>query len=211
MKKIESNANQTIKDLVKLQDKKNILETGLFLIEGKNIVTETIDKGLVKELFVTEENFDENLDIHQTIVSESVIHKLSSNNTNPGVIGVAFYQPLKTDISSLNKVIVLENINNPGNLGAIIRSAKAFGYECIITLGNSVFPYNDKVIKASQGAIMNMPVLNITKLELLARFSPVFFELSEKSKNMDNVKVNEPYALVFGNEANGVSEELKSI
>lgn len=208
VKKIKSIHNQYIKDLLKLKSKKTICFEKQFLIEGRNIIAEGIKRNMIIKLLVTEKNYDSLLKIEQILVSEQIIKKLSSNKTNSGVIGIAKYNPKTIDLKKLNKIIVLDEINNPNNLGAILRTAKGFGYECVVLLNNSVFPYHKNVIKSSQGSIFDIPVLNVENIEEIINFYPIFFTLDKNSLEMEKIKVKKPFALVFGNEANGISKEL---
>ncbi len=211
MKTINSKQNQYIKDLAKLNSKKEIQEQGLFLVEGRNLVVEAIQQGIVVDLLVTNEDMYSIYDIEKTLVTEDIITKLSNNKTNRGAIAVCRYEPLSVNLNLVNKIVVLENINNPGNLGTIIRTALAFGFDAVITTGNSVFVYNDKVIRSAQGALFKMPVMQLKDYEFLKEFKPYKFLLSESSKNIDDIVIDsDKYALVFGNEANGISEDLKA-
>lgn len=209
MKTINSKQNQYIKELSKLTTKKEIKDQGLFLVEGRNLVIEAIQTGIVVDLLITDEEMYSIYDIEKTLVTDEIISKLSNNRTNRGAIAVCRYEPLSVNLNLVNKVVVLENINNPGNFGTIIRTALAFGYDAVITLGNSVFVYNDKVIRSAQGSLFKMPVMQINDLEKLKDFTPYRFMLSDESLNLDDVEISEDkYALVFGNEANGLSDEL---
>ncbi len=210
MKTINSKSNQYIKDLAKLDNKKEITEQGLFLVEGRNLVLEAIQQGVVVDLLITDEEMYSVYDIEKTLVTEEIITKLSSNKTNRGAIAVCRYEPLSVNLNIVKKIVVLENVNNPGNLGTIIRTALAFGFDAVITTGDSVFVYNDKVIRAAQGALFKMPVMQIKDFEPLRSFVPHRLILSDLAQDIEEVEVHsEKYAVVFGNEANGISDELK--
>ncbi|BDU67551.1 MAG: 23S rRNA methyltransferase [Candidatus Tyloplasma litorale] len=212
MKEIHSPQNKYIKKLAKLNTKNDILQKGIFLVEGKNLVYEAIKEGIVNNLLTTDLSvYEDEKNLHKTLVNPRVISKLSKNKTNRGIIAVCNYKPTPIELENFDKIIVLENINNPGNLGTIIRTALAFGFEAIVTLGDSVFAFNDKVIKASQGAVFKMPILQLHNFELLNQFTPYRFTLSSESHNIDKLEIKEKkFALVFGNEANGLTRELLS-
>ncbi len=211
MKTISSKNNQYIKDLAKLKTKKEIQDHGIFLVEGRNLVLEAIQLGIVQDLLISDPEMYSIYDIEKTLVDNEIISKLSSNKTNRGAIAVCKYEPISVNLNLVKKIVVLENINNPGNLGTIIRTALAFGFDAVITTGDSVFVYNDKVIRAAQGALFKMPVMQIKSFEALKDFKPYRLILSEDAKDLDSIEINpdERYAVVFGNEANGISEELK--
>ncbi len=207
---ITSISNLYIKFLLKLDSRKTITEQGVFLVEGENIIKENVEKGLISRLLVTEPNVKQFSDkgVEIIVVTPAIIKKLSKNKTNHGIIGVANYRPKDVDLETMDKVLVLENINNPGNLGSIIRTAKAFNFKCIILLGETVFPFNEKVIRSSQGGVLDMPILETNDLSLLKNFNVYHFILDEKAVLLKKVTTQTPMALVFGNEANGISKEL---
>jgi TrmH family RNA methyltransferase len=208
MKRIDSINNPYIKDLSKLKDKKHIQNLGMYLVEGRHIIEEAIKANVVSTILVTDEALYSEFDVERVLVDDKIINKLSSNVSNEGAIAVCNVVETYFDIESFNKVVVLDTINNPGNFGNIIRTAKAMGYEAVITLGNSVFKYNSKVISGTQGAIFNFPVIQIQGYEHNLKQKPYFFVLDENSTNIEEVKPEGKFALVFGNEANGISEEL---
>lgn len=211
MKTINSKNNPYIKELSKLTTKKEILDQGLFLVEGRNLVVEAIQLGIVVDLLISDEEMYSIYDIEKTLVPQEIINKLSTNKSNRGAIAVCRYEPLSVNLNLVKKIVVLENINNPGNLGTIIRTALAFNYDAVITVGDSVFVYNEKVIRAAQGALFKMPVMQIKGFESLKEFKPYRLLLSDSAKELDAVEVDtDKYAVVFGNEANGISEELRS-
>lgn len=210
MKTISSRSNQYIKDLSKLDSKKDIVEQGLFLVEGRNLISEAIEIGIVLDLLITDEDMYIDSEVNKTLVTQDIIQKLSSNKSNKGAIAVCRYEPLSVNLGLVNKIVVLENVNNPGNLGTIIRTSLAFGYDAVITTGESVFVYNDKVIRSAQGALFKMPVMQIKDFEALKSFKAYKLLLSDNAIDLDNVNIEEEkYAIVFGNEANGISQELQ--
>ena len=210
MKLINSKQNNYIKTIYKVNSKKDIEEKGLFLVEGKNIIVEAIQAGIVIDLLIVDEKMYSTHDVKKTLVNNKIISKLSNNKTNRGSIAICKYKPLLVNLNLAKKIIVLENINNPGNLGTIIRTSLAFGFDAVITLGDSVFVYNDKVIRASQGSLFKIPIMqmkNITKS--LKEFKPYRFILSDLAIDLDKIEINEDkFALVFGGEANGLTKKI---
>lgn len=210
MKQISSKSNKYIKELSTLNSKRNIVNSGLYLVEGRNLILEALEVGVVVDLLVTDNSmYEEYTEVNRIEVSEEVINKLSTNRSNRGCIAVCKYEPLSVNLKLVNKIIVLENINNPGNLGTIIRTALAFGYDAVVTVGESAFIYNDKVIKSAQGALFKMPIMQLKELNGLEDFKPLRFVLSNQALKLEEVELPEgKFALVFGNEANGISEDL---
>lgn len=210
MKEINSRTNNYIKILSQLNTKRSIKEQGLFLVEGGNLILEAIQSGIVLDLLITDKEMYSIYQVEKTLVTEEIIAKLSNNNTNRGAIAVCRFEPLSVNLNFVNKIVVLENINNPGNLGTIIRSALAFGFDAVLTLGDSVFVYNDKVIRSAQGALFKIPVMQMSNItDSLKEFKPYRFVLSDASLDLETVEIKDKkFALVFGNEANGITDNL---
>ncbi len=210
MKTIESISNPYIKYLFSLKDnKKNILKENMFLIEGENLITEAYKKGLLKEILVLDENIFKDLKVKRILVSNKVISKLSSKKTNIGVIGICKMKEIYKPFEEMKKIIVLDSINDPGNFGTIIRTAKALNYDAVVCLGTSPFKYSSKVISSTQGAIFKIPVLEKT-IDDLRDFYSYLFVLDRESKELTNFSNRkDKVALVFGNEANGISKDVQ--
>ncbi|RKX66913.1 MAG: hypothetical protein DRP42_01935 [Tenericutes bacterium] len=208
MNTIDSTTNQHVKHLSKLSNKSAIESQKRFLVEGFHLVDEAFKAGILQEILVFEK---QKYDVEQTLVSPMVMKKLSFNKSNPGIIGVCKYVEPKADITTMQKVIVLDSVNNPGNLGAIIRSARSFSFDAVLLLNESVFAHNDKVIKSAQGTNFNFPVVKVTPEELKI-FNTYNFVLGDKTTDMENVEFKKPFALVFGNESKGIAPAtLKTI
>ena len=205
---ITSLENKKIKKYLKLKNKKHRDLEKLFLIEGEHLVLEALKSDLVVDLFILE-GFSFNIDYPYTYVSESIMKKLSNMESCPKMIAVVKFLPQKEILG--DKVLLLDDIQDPGNLGTIIRSSLAFGVTDIILNLNSVDLYNDKVIRSSQGMIFHV---NVLRCDL----SIVIDELKEDNylvlgTNVSNgldireVKTSK-FALLMGNEGQGVKTEL---
>ena len=120
---ITSLDNSHVKELIKLKQHKNREKTKTFLVEGLHLILEAYKQGLVKEIILLAE---ESLPLDTKIihVSKNVMHKLSSLDTPPTAIALCQIKPQNKELG--NKILILDNIQDPGNLGTIIRSAKAF-------------------------------------------------------------------------------------
>lgn len=216
MKIIKSLQNQNIKDIAKLKEKKYRDMTNLFIIEGEHLVKMALEAGRLETILVDENEIEKYLDIidedNTIIVNEAIVNKLSYTKSPQGIIGVV--RKKESYLQGLNRVIILDNLQDPGNVGTLLRSALAFGYNQIFISDNSVDLYNDKVIRASQGAIFK---LNIKKDSLENIFSILKEEkfkiyatgLTNNSLYLEEVKASKKCALVLGNEGNGISELTK--
>jgi TrmH family RNA methyltransferase len=209
---ITSSSNEKIKELKKLQDKKFRDQYNMFLIEGEHLVQEAYKSGNLIEVLLTEDmNID--IDVKKTYITEKIIKELSNLTSILKIIGVCKKFDLKKELG--NKIIMLDNIQDPGNLGAIIRSAVAFDVDTIILGNGSVDLYNQKVLRATQGLIFH---LNIMKSDLSATIN----DLKKNNYTILGTKVDggtelksfhnlDKYAIIMGNEGKGMSEYLESL
>ena len=160
MKIIKSLQNQQIKDIAKLKEKKYRDMTGLFIIEGEHLVKMAKEAGNLEAILVNEDCIERYLGLideeNTIIVNEAIVNKLSYTKSPQGIIGVVRKNEFYTQ--GLNKILVLDNLQDPGNVGTLLRSALAFNYNQVFISDNSVDIYNDKVIRASQGAIFKISI-----------------------------------------------------
>ncbi len=208
---ITSVNNDFIKETVKLKEKKYRDLTNTFLIEGLHLVNEAINNNLIKVIFVLEDfSFDTNF--KKIIVSREVMKKLSDNPSLPKIMAIV---EKKKEESIGNKVVILDRVQDPGNLGTIIRSATAFNFDTIILSNDSVDLYNSKVVRSTQGMLFNINILRRDiKEEITNLKSKNYLILGTDVYNGSDVSkytINEKFALVLGNEGTGVSEEVKSL
>ena len=213
MRIIKSLQNEQIKTFAKLKEKKYRDETGRFIVEGDHLVRMANEANCLETILVAEEDLENYLDLinedNTIIVTESIINKLSFTKNPQNVIGIAkqnYYD--KKDVS---KVLVLDSLQDPGNVGTLIRSALAFNYDKVYVNENTVDVYNEKVVRASQGAIFK---INVVKKELsqiyrilkMNDFQIIVTSLTHNSVYLNDLKQRDKFAIVLGNEGNGVSE-----
>lgn len=201
---IESVNNSKIKEYSKLQSKKYRDETGLFIVEGTHLVEEALKKTQAVEIYSLDESY--------TQVSESVMKKLSSLNTPPQVLAIC----KKLEEKEINgNILILDNLQDPGNLGTIIRSAVAFNIDTIIVSKDSVDFYNVKTLRASEGMVFNINIVVRDLSEVIPEFIDkgykVYTTNVEKGTNLDLIDIPLKYAIVMGNEGNGVREEIAEL
>ena len=207
---IESVNNEQIKEIRKLKDKKYRDESNLFLVEGDHLVREAYKSGNLVKLILTEDIYD--FDVEKLLVSDKVIKSISELN-NSSVIGIC--KKISTELNLTKNVLILDGLQDPGNLGTIIRSCIAFGIDNLVLSNNTVDLYNSKVIRSTQGMIFN---INIIRDDL----SKVISLLKENNYNIygtnvvngidiKDVKKDEKYAIIMGNEGNGISSEINSL
>lgn len=208
---ISSLDNPRIKEVRKLRDKKYSLSEGLYIVEGEHLVVEALKNNLLYELFVLEGN-EKDYRYAYDLVTEKVMKKLSDLKSTPRVIGVVSMKETK-DLG--NKIVLLDNVQDPGNAGTIIRNAVAFGVDTIIFSKESVNPYNDKVVRSAQGMIFNVNIIvdDLSKRikEIKEKNIKVIGTSLKTKRNVNAMPKYEKYAVVFGNEGNGMSDEISKM
>lgn len=205
IKEITSKENNKIKFAASLKISKYRKENKQFLAEGKKSLELALSAGVVKEIFTAKKLPGIKDDIVQYLVSDSLLKKISSTQNPEGVVFVCHMQEKK--VKKLNKVVYLDHVNDPGNMGTIIRTALAFNYDAVIVSEGCCDVYNEKVVAASKGAIFLIPLMNMDLKELKEGRTIVVSTLSDDSVELNKIKVEKPFVLVLGNEAHGVSEE----
>lgn len=211
MEIIRSKDNQKIKEAKKLLTKKGRKQTGNYLIEGFHLLEEA-QKAQVEmiQIFVEEAKEDklpQNLE-NLNLVSEEVLRTLSDTGSPQGVVAVV----KKGTVSDFefSKVLIMENVQDPGNVGTMVRTADAAGFSAVFVVGDTADIYSPKVMRSMQGSHFHLPVVKIAEQELFdslktAEIPILTTTLSKKSVSYKSVK-NPRFALVMGNEGNGVSE-----
>lgn len=172
------------------------------------------EQHLISERLCDPETSSGRREIRHISTTEAVLKKISTTDTAPEVVAVA-KQKLFTldDIKSAKKIVLLENIKDSGNLGTILRTAKAFSQDAIILFGDTVDLYNPKCVRSAVGNLWKIPIIQIKDLEILKSKFNNFERVATlpKSQNIINLKdynVTAPYMIMFGSEANGLSQEL---
>ncbi len=221
IKKITSLNNSLIVKLAKLKDKKYRLEEKKFIVEGYHLVEEASKTSHLLAVIATSKD---DLDLFNTqdkiLVTTDIIKKLSSTINPQNILGIVDmnYQQLsiENDLKKTNlKVVMLDDINDPGNLGTLIRSAAALGYDYVISSPNSVDYYNDKTIRASQGSIFKIKLLKSPLDEAIKvlKENKVYIVGTSLKNSSPLSKLNKynKLAVIFGNEAHGISEKILNL
>ena len=206
--KITSVNNDLIKETAKLLRSKYRDETGLFLIEGQKGIEEAIKAKLEILHIFSVEGFEQ---LSQRIeVTEPGMAKISDAKTPPKAIAVV-KQPKYEWSENYKKVVLLEGIKDPGNLGTILRSASAFGIDAIILYGDTVDLYNPKCDRSTVGNLWKVPVFKMDDLNIFKDYERI--ATLPKGVNVIPLKSYKPtnkVLLMFGSEAEGLSEKLKN-
>lgn len=212
IKEITSLKNEKIKYFASLKNNDSIKKEKLFLVEGEHLIKMAKDY-LVATLSLKKIDYLSD-DIDQYIVKEEILKKLSLNKSCSKVIGVC--RLIQKELEEDKPYIYLDCVQDPGNVGTILRTALAFNFKNIILSSDSANLYNPKVIQSSQGAIFNLNVIQ-GDLNALIDFKNKGYKiysttLNDKSKFLDEfLKIPAKTLLIFGNEGNGIREEIFKI
>lgn len=218
-----------IKFFSKLKQRKFRLLYQKFLIEGEHLIEECLKsesfKGKLEIALINSgyknESFLEKLskrNINIEILEVNQFKKISETENPQGIIGVVNFSESQKKQFPQGIAIALENINDPGNLGTILRTSWWFNVKDILISKNSVDVFNSKTIRASQGAIFNLNIQSEIDLQnylssALKKNYDIYLTTIASDNLLTNFKYNKNKntIIVFGNEANGISKELKSI
>lgn len=207
-------------DVKKLHQKKYRSQFGFYLVEGEHLIDELQRSPLMSEaitVYVTEAWLEKGVGLDSRFdmvtVSERQMASLSDTKTPQGVIARVPMHVSKADVSAENeRCIYLHEVQDPGNLGTILRTLAWFGNFRLLLSPNSVEPFNSKAVRASMGAVFHLPTeLDVTLEQLQARFER-FAYLDLNGKSVADASFADYPCYLFGNEARGVpSEALKKM
>ena len=204
---ITSLDNDKVKYYCKLQKKKYRDINNEFIVEGEHLVLEAFKTGVLKEVLL-EEGEVLPIDVEQIEVTKEILKKISTLTSPPKMIGLC-EKRIETTIGK--RILVIDEIQDPGNLGTIIRSAVAFNIDTIVIGDNTVDVYSPKVIRSTQGMLFHVPIVfySIDKLiPILKKLKiPVLATNVKYGEEVKNLTRDEKqiFALIVGNEGNGVN------
>lgn len=200
--------NKKIKSIKKLDQKKFRDETSEFVVEGDHLVMEAFKANILKEVIALEGTIIDKVDVEINYATSSVLKYISSLSTPPKVIGICKKikeKPLK------DKILILDGIQDPGNLGTIIRNCVAFNISDIIVSSDTTDVYSPKVLRATQGMIFNVNIIkrDLGEIIYLLKNSgyTIYGTKVNGGKSVKNIEKKEKFAIIMGNEGNGVKKE----
>lgn len=205
---ITSKSNPLIKTVASLSDKKFRKQLGLYVVEGMKSVKECILAGCQIEMIICTEEKAHFFD-GATCVSDSIFKSISSEVTPQGVLAVVKIP--QTELKNPNKpCLLLDCLQDPGNLGTVIRTANAAGYEDIFLI-NCTDPYSPKAVRASMSGIFFVRIYQADKEAILDTLSGVPLICADMcGKDIFSFKPPEMFCLCIGNEGSGISNEIKN-
>lgn len=222
-KTITSASNPAVKEM--LWEKQH-RQSDRFFIEGHHLIEMAVAAGAeMVKVFFTEEYRAKHGDLigriskkgaELTETAGHILLKLSDTETPQGIIALVHYKPLQLDKVKLKTkplLVVCDGIQDPGNLGTIIRTSDAAGADAVIILPGTCDAFMPKAIRATAGSVFNIPVVHSETSRLIEwlrdkRLS-LFVTDAKASKTIYEADLNRPLALVFGSEAHGTGEKLK--
>jgi TrmH family RNA methyltransferase len=204
---ITSLQNERIADLLALSRKRYRDETGLFVVEGPHLVGEAVAAGLCRTVFATvDPGYSE---VDTVLVTDQVMSRIAATFTPQGIVAVV-ERPDRKSVGT--RVLLLDRIQDPGNVGTLLRSALAFGFHDVVADGCADF-YNQKTLRATQGAVFRLNLLE-TSLPSFLKEHPEFSVYGTDPRGdrlLESFVPDEgPIALLLGNEGAGVRPELLS-
>ncbi|MAC87608.1 MAG: RNA methyltransferase [Gammaproteobacteria bacterium] len=198
-----------LKLITSLSQKKYRHKYKLFIVEGMKVVQEFLNSSYELEiLFSTESSF---LYLDNFIeISEQELKKISSLKT-PNKVVALFKIPVEKNSNSSGLIVALDAVNDPGNLGTIIRLCDWFGVDKLLCSKETVDCYNKKVVQSSMGSLTRVAISYIDLKEYLLSVSIPIFVADMDGDNVYEMKPPASAVLVMGNEANGISNSIKEI
>lgn len=216
---ITSTSNETIKYFISLNDKKTRMNAKRFIVEGYHLVNEASKTNLLEAIISTDEKELKKINnVKRYLVNDAIINKIATTKNPQNILGIV--KMLDHNITNLlpiikgnkTKLIMLDDVNDPGNLGTIIRTAAGLGYDGIIMSPNTVDLYNEKVIRSTQGVMFKIPIIkaNLQEIIKLLKKEKVFCigTALTNAKDVKHITKKDKFAICLGNEAKGISKEV---
>lgn len=221
MNRITSLQNEYIKQLAKLKTPAGRKAAGLFMIEGKKLCQEALRSGQIIERCLVVENEVDNpllteIDHDKCIcISDHIAQKLSQMETCPGIFFVVRL-PEKKESTLPPFILALDHLSDPANLGAVLRSAEAFGTKLIFLSEGCVDLYSSKTLRGAMGSAFRVPTLRGDLAAFLKNRKADGYRifgagLDRNFKELPEITFDQPTIVVIGNEANGISQEILQI
>ena len=222
MLEIESKNNNLFKEIKKLKEKKHRIKSNKYLIEGLRFVEEAIKSKVSIDSIIFTESFKEKnpdlfLKINENIkliqMNEALLKQLCSTENPQGIVGVINMQ--NKELKSGELVILVDKVQDPGNMGTIIRTAHAAGAAGLVMTKGTVDIYNDKTLRSTMGSIFYIPIVEDDSLDFVKSLKKEGYKLVVSSlqgkNNFFEENLQGKVMIAVGNEGNGVSDEVYDI
>lgn len=208
MERITSLQNNRIKQWMKLRQKKERDRTGLFLAEGEHMTQEALQAGRVKTLITDLD--DPVFEVPETVyVTEPVMKKLSESVSGTHYIAVC--RKPDPEVTSYNRLLLLDGIQDPGNIGTMVRTAVSFGFNAVWCSPDTCDIYNEKALRSTQGAVFHIPVIYASLPDVIVQLKredvSVIASALRNAEEMSAIAASERMAFIIGSEGQGVSQK----
>lgn len=198
-----------LKLITSLGQKKYRQKHKLFVAEGIKVVREFLQSSFeLHSLFTTNNSFQGISSNKVFQISSADLHKISSLKT-PNKVLALFHIPEEVDYSNSDLYVALDSVNDPGNLGTIIRLCDWFGIEHLLCSKETVDCFNSKVVQASMGSLTRVSIHYVDLIPAFQKLQKPVFIADMDGENVYTSELTSEGILVLGNEANGVSAEIK--
>lgn len=226
---IESKDNKKIRHIKSLNQKKYRIKYKEYFIEGIKFTKESLSENVDINYILINEKVKDNLDIRSIVeicnkrsidyqyVKNSIFAKITKTVNSQGIISVIKVKDYDKEDLLLNKTLVIycDRIQDPGNLGTIIRTADAFGPSIVFLSNGCVDTFNPKVVRAAASALLRIPVLNDRSDEILSLLKErnylIISTVTDSEKTFKDITNTEKVCLVIGNEGQGITEYIKQL
>ena len=220
---IQSKDNKTIKHIISLQQRKYRQKFGEYTVEGIRAVTDLGKKGFLRAILIRESKRSELEPLVQTdlnvssvyVVQDPIFDKIEHSVNGQGILGIAkkYVNDLHSFIVEDGLYVALDGVQDPGNLGTIIRTAVAAGAKGIFLLKGTVDPYNEKCVRSTMSALCNIPIFEDVTLSEFYDFIKdntikTYVTSLDNAKPYHTISYAKRTMVILGNEGNGVSKEI---
>jgi TrmH family RNA methyltransferase len=219
---IQSKDNQLIKEVKKLKEKRYREEQGKFFIEGYRFVEEAFKAGAhVEKLLISQKHYDKYKIIFQDtknaavyVIKDSLFNDICDTETPQGIAGIIRKRDYE-DSFERGLFVLVDKVQDPGNLGTIIRTAHAAGAKGILYTNGTVDPYNEKTLRSTMGSIFYVPVLEDKNLQRTASMKEEGYKIVasslEAEENFFDTAYGSKVIIAVGNEGKGISDEVYAL
>jgi TrmH family RNA methyltransferase len=200
-----------IKLIKQLNQKKYRNQNNLFFAEGVKTVNEFIKAGFtIRSMFATDQYQNSRSTDQIHLISSSELTRISNLKT-PNQVLCVFEIPEERTVKRNGFTLVLDDINDPGNLGTIIRLCDWFGVDQLVCSKNTVDCYNPKTVQASMGSLARTDIVYTDLEEFLKNDERIIYGSFMQGENIYNSRLPENAVLIMGNEANGISKNIEKL
>ena len=210
---ITSLTNAKVKQWVKYKEKKHRDADQMFLIEGEHLLKEAKESNLINCIIIEKGKENPYPEYDTYVVTKEILKKIAHSVSGNWIMAVCHYPTHATNDS--DKIVMLDGVQDPGNVGTILRSAHSFSYDTIILSKDSVDVFNDKVIRSTQGALFHM---NIVRCDLLDKIHElkdegyfIYGTSLHEAKPLQEITPVAKHVLIMGNEGQGVSADVLAL